>query len=510
MTPSYVSQNPKIVQFAGIQLYLDSQYSSDVVGVATEGRVYVQARVQRLMSVALQNTNIFQAALRAAASESVDPALKELFANVLVVRAVAAAPRPFFNTIRGLRAAYAPSPRPSWTPPSKQGPSWRPSVTTWDLIYLPPTAAPTRQPSPRPGEPTAAPSPRPTNPTPRPSPPPTARPTQSPTSTAPTPLPTRRTFAPWQPPSPPTFTPTFWSQLVTPVPTASVGANAANAGDSNGRGLTPGALSAVIVFSILLPVVATAVYFFWFSEWAKDRAAAREKTKASKDFMLKRIREEERALRLANQGDGGGSGGGSGGGGGGGGAGMLALFGPPSYPVLDPDPGDQSRPSIDDMRVSLHQFYSGRATAARDGAGQGGGGGGGGGVNAAGPRTHKQSTCISKAELAAASGAFSHVSSSLPSSAVVTARRASQQPHALHSQPQALKGAGAGAGAGDRRYTFDPSAAVPAVVPLAMGGGATGAKLGAPVLSGGVGGRVGVGYRLEAQNHHDDENKWEY
>lgn len=127
-------------------------------------------------------------------------------------------------------------------------------------------------------------------------------------------------------------------------------------------------------------------------------------------------------------------------------------------------------------------------------------------ADAAGPRTHKQSTCLSKAELAAASGAFSHVSSSLPSSAVVTARRASQQPYALHSQPQALKGAGAGAG--DRRYTFDPSAAVPAVVPLAMGGGATGAKL-APVLSGGVGGRVGVGYRHEAQNH-DDENKWEY
>jgi hypothetical protein len=149
--------------------------------------------------------------------------------------------------------------------------------------------------------------------------------------------PTRRTFAPWKPPTPPSPEPTM---TVTASPTLAV--NAASLGSASG-GLSTTTLTAVIVMAVLMPIITLVVYYFFFSDRAKAAKAAKDKARAAKEFMLRTIAEEEEALERGR--------GRPGGGGGGGGTTSVA---------------DSGRVSVDDMRISLHEFYASKGnTAAR-------------------------------------------------------------------------------------------------------------------------------------------------
>ena len=325
--PTLITQNPRVVQLPGVQVYLSAQYNLDMVGMATKGRVQNWARIMRIMSTALQDRAVWERALRSAAAASVDPVITALVSDVSVVEVLVAQPKQTTASLTGMRTAFRPTPRPTWTPPNMQPifePTRWPSRSAWTLMN---TAPPSAGPTTRPRQPTPRPSVEPTAPSARPSVRPSPRPSLAPTSVAPTMLPTRRTFAPWKPPSPPSPEPTM---TLTNSPTIAV--NAASAGAAAGS-MSSSTLTSVIVVAVLIPILALVIYYFCLSGRAKAARAAKDKARAAKEFMMRAIAEEEALER-------GRGGGGDGGGGGGGGVG------------------------VDEMRISLHEFYSSKGNSA--------------------------------------------------------------------------------------------------------------------------------------------------
>lgn len=285
--PTLINQNTDITPLAGLTFYLAATYCVECIGAATNGRISYTARIGRIVSAALQDRVIVEEAFQEAARTSADIVISSQLSEMDVQVSVAAEPTLFYPVITGLRLAFTPTPRPSWTPPFTTGPTISPSVSVWAQIGFPPTNQPTPQPSPIPGTPSSRPTPRPSRPTPNPTSIPTPAPTPLPTTRPPTFLPTRRPISVWVAPSLPTASPT--RSFATSLPTASVNANS-NAGDS-GR-ITSSSMTTIIVIACLLPVVSILGYLGYRS-FGSANAEEKRKKKWALQNMLKVIEEND-------------------------------------------------------------------------------------------------------------------------------------------------------------------------------------------------------------------------
>lgn len=390
-TPTLITQAPpSVVQLAGLEIYLTAQYSPDIIGAASNGRVQARERICRLMSAALTNRAVVEASLRAAASESVDPVVRQTLSMAELVGLVVAEPTMYSSIITGLRAAYAPSPRPTWTAPFTTGPTFSPSISSWDQLAFPPSPRPSSHPTPLPGHPTTRPSPVPTRPTPSPTRLPTRVPSARPTTHVPTIAPTRRVFAAWIPPNPPTPVPSFTLMSSAPSLDAEVNANSqAKKGD-----MSSSTMASLIVVAVLIPIISVVIYFFCFSSRAKAAKAAREEQKKAKEYMLKVIAEEEATITAST---------------------------------------GVAKDDLEEMRTSLHQFYSKKSppgTADRVASSFAGryGSTAYSQSGASAPAVRKQSTCLTRSELTAAQttmSMFTPIVSSSLSPVSMASRRAS-------------------------------------------------------------------------------------
>ena len=286
-TPTLINQNTDITQLASLTFYLTVTYCVECIGAATNGRISANARIGRIVSAALQDRVIVEEAFQEAARTSSDIIINGQLSEVDVQQSTAAQPVYYFPTISGLRNAFSPTPRPTWTPPTKMGPSFAPSFSGWSQIGFPPTPLPTAQPSPVPGHPTFAPTPRPSRPSPAPTRIPTPAPTPRPTTSAPTMHPTRRPIAIWVAPSLPTARPT--RTFDTLQPTARVNVNS-NAGSTSA--MSSSTMTTIIVVSCLLPIISILIYLGYRS-FGSGSAEETRKKKWALQNMLKVIEEED-------------------------------------------------------------------------------------------------------------------------------------------------------------------------------------------------------------------------
>lgn len=285
--PTLINQNTDITPLAGLTFYLAATYCVECIGAVTNGRISYTARIGRIISAALQDRVIVEEAFQEAARASSDIIVSSQLSEMDVQVSVAGEPALFYPVITGLRLAFSPTPRPSWTPPFTTGPTISPSASVWAQIGFPPTNRPTPQPSPIPGTPTSRPTPRPSRPTPTPTRVPTPAPTPLPTTRAPTTPPTRRPISVWVAPSLPTASPT--RSFATSQPTASVNANS-NAG--GGGQMSSSSMTTIIVVSCLLPFVSILGYLGYRS-FGSANAEEKRKKKWALQNMLKVIEEND-------------------------------------------------------------------------------------------------------------------------------------------------------------------------------------------------------------------------